>query len=89
MPSTFRLSEPVHVRNDDDAPIPGHYEIDVVGPDGASARRFLTDKGRAEVLRLLDAGRHDVSEQELGDLTVEPDLGALLERMDREGGEGA
>ena len=85
---SFRLTDPVHVLDDDDAPIPGHYELDVVSPDGERRRRYLTDKGRAEVLRLLDEGTDEVSAEELDDLTVEPDLGTLLARMDREAGEG-
>jgi hypothetical protein len=89
MPDTFHVSEPVHIRRDDGAPIPGHYEMEVVDADGRRLRRYLTDKGRAEVLRLLDAGRDALSEEQLADLTVEPDLDVLLERMDREAGEGA
>jgi hypothetical protein len=84
----FQLTDPGHVV-DHDAPIQGHYEIEVIAPDGESRRRFLTDKGRAEVLRLIDEGRREVSEEELEELTTEPDLGALLARMDREAGEGA
>jgi hypothetical protein len=63
--------------------------MEVVDADGRRLRRYLTDKGRAEVLRLLDAGRGALTEEQLTDLTVEPDLDVLLERMDREAGEGA
>jgi hypothetical protein len=80
---------PVHVLDDDDAPLPGHYEIEVWPSDGEPRRRFLTDKSRAEMLRLMDDGRREISEQELHDLTTEPDLASLLARMDREAGEGA
>jgi hypothetical protein len=86
----FILREgPVHELDDDDAPIPGHYEIEVWAADGEPQRRFLTDRGRAEMLRLMDDGRREISEQELNDLTTEPDLATLLARMDREAGEGA
>ena len=88
MPDTFRVTEPVHIRRDDGAPIPGHYEMEVVSRDGRRLRRFLTDKGRAQVLRLLDAGQQELSQEEIADLTVEPDLDVLLQRMDREAGEG-
>jgi hypothetical protein len=74
---------------DDDAPIPGHYEIDVWTADGKPRRRYLTDKGRAEMLRLMDDGRREISEEEFNDLTTEPDLATLLAKMDREAGEGA
>ena len=56
--------------------------------ESGSVRRFLTDKGRAEMLRLMDDGRRDISEEELSELTTEPDLAVLLDRMDREAGEG-
>lgn len=85
----FRLGQPVHVRNADDAPIPGHYELEVRSDTGEALRRFVTDKGRAEILRRLDDGRPDVTAEEVDELTVEPDLGVLLDRMDREAGEGA
>jgi hypothetical protein len=80
---------PVHVLDDDEGPLPGHYEIEVWAANGEPQRRFLTDKGRAEMLRLMDDGRREISEQELHDLTTEPDLATLLARMDREAGEGA
>jgi hypothetical protein len=80
---------PEHVLDDDDAPIPGHYEVEVWTADGEPLRRFLTDKGRAAMLRLLDEGRSEISEDEFNDLTTEPDLVALVARMDSEAGEGA
>jgi len=87
--TSFSLREgPVHVLDADDAALPGHYEIEVWAVDGGSVRRFLTDKGRAEMLRLMDDGRRDISEEELSELTTEPDLAVLLDRMDREAGEG-
>jgi hypothetical protein len=75
--------------DDDDAPLPGHYEVDVWTAGGGSQRRFLTDKGRAAVLRLMDEGRRELSEEELHDLTTEPNLAALVARMGREAGDGA
>lgn len=86
---TFRLGEPFHVRNAEGAPIPGHYELDLEVDDGRTLRRFVTDKGRAEILRRLDEGLHDITQDEFDDLTVEPDMDALLERMGWEAGEGA
>ena len=86
---TFRLTEPFHVRNAEGAPIPGHYELDVEVDDGRTLRRFATDKGRAEIFRRLDDGLHDITQDEFDHLTVAPDMDALLERMDREAGDGA
>lgn len=88
--TAFGLREgPFHVLDDHDAQLPGHYEIEVWPPNGEPRRRFLTDKGRAEMLRLMDDGRREISDEELHDLTTEPDLASLLARMDREAGEGA
>ena len=44
---------------------------------------------RAEILRRLDEGLYDITQDELDDLTVVPDMDALLERMGREAGDGA
>ena len=85
----FRLRQPFHVRNADDAPIPGHYELDVEGDDGHIVRRFATDKGYAEILRRLDADLADITQDELEDLTVMPDMDVLVERMGHEAGDGA
>ena len=71
------------------APIPGHTSSTVEVDDGRTLRRFATDKGRAEILRRLDEGLDDVTQDEFDDLTVLPDMDALLERMGREAGEGA
>jgi hypothetical protein len=86
---TFRLTQPIHVRNADDAPIPGHYELDVEVDDGRVLRRFATDKGRAEILRRLDAGDPDITQNQLDELTVVPDMNALVDRMGHEAGDGA
>ena len=77
------------MRNAERAPIPGHYELDVEVDDGRTLRRFATDKGRAGILQRLDEGLYDATQDEFDDLTVVPDMGALLERMGREAGEGA
>jgi len=87
--ATFRLTQPIHVRNPEHAPVPGHYELEVEIDDGRILRRFATDKGRAEILRRLDDGRPDITQDELDDLTVVPDMNALVERMGHEAGDGA
>jgi hypothetical protein len=87
--ATFRLTQPFHVRNAEHDPIPGHYELEVQGDDGRTLRRFATDKGRAEILRRLDEGRPDITQDELDELTVVPDMNALVEQMGHEAGDGA
>ena len=88
--TTYRIEgKPRHVLDDDRAPLPGHYEIELSAPDGSRIRRFLTDKGYAALLRIIGEGRRELSEEEFDLETVEPDLDALVSRMDREAGEGA
>jgi hypothetical protein len=89
-PRPYRLpNEPSHVVDDDDAPLPGHYEATFVTDDGRELVRFLTDKGRTTVLRILDAGTDRFTDDDLETLTVEQDLSVLVERMAAESGEGA
>ena len=57
--------------------------------DGEPVRRFVTDKGRAALLRLIDQGRAEISEDEVNELTTAPDLTSLLDRMGSEAGDGA
>jgi hypothetical protein len=77
------------VLDDEDAPLPGHYEVEVWTCDGEPVRRFVTDKGRAALLRLMDEGRTEISEDEVNELTTAPDLASLLDRMGSEAGDGA
>lgn len=87
--TTFRLDrEPRHVLDGDDAPLPGHYEAEFETDDGGRTLRFLTDKGRTAVLRLLAEGKHEFSDEDLREHTVEPDLDELVARMVDESGEG-
>jgi hypothetical protein len=88
--ATYRIEdEPTFVQDEGDDPLPGHYEAVFVSEDGEPIRRYLTDKGRAEILRAMERGPAELSEEELEEHTVEPALDVLLERMDREAGEGA
>lgn len=80
--------EPRFVSDEGDERIPGHYEI-ALSDDDERVTRYVTDKGRATLLAILDEGRRELSQQEFDDHTVEPDLDALVERLVREGGEGA
>jgi len=88
--TTYRIEgEPRHVLDGEDAPVPGHYEAEFVAEGGERVKRYLTDKGRTTVLRILDEGSDRFSEEDLRDHTVEPDLDELVARMAAEGGEGA
>jgi hypothetical protein len=87
--TTYRIRrEPRFLRDDADEPLPGHYEGEFARGDGPPLRRYLTDRGRAEVLRLLEKGEHDLSQEDFDDLTVEPSMEALIARMAREGAVG-
>jgi hypothetical protein len=83
------LAEPRFVRDASGDPLPGHYEAEFAAADGRSVLRYLTDRGRAEVLRLLEEGDRALSQEEFDDLTVDPSLDALVARMEREGAVGA
>jgi hypothetical protein len=88
--ATYRIEqEPTFVQDGDDGPLPGHYEAVFARDDGERIERYLTDKGRAEILRAMEDGPAELSQEEFETHSVEPDLDALLRRMDREGGEGA
>ena len=86
----YRIAdEPQFVRHGADAPVSGHYEAVFVRDDGERVRRFLTDKGRAEILRAMESGPAELSVETFERCSVEPTMEALLGRMDREAGEGA
>ena len=86
----YRLVDgPRHVTHEDRSELPGHYEATFETGRGERADRYLTDKGRAELLRLTDAGQETFTREELRWLTTEPTLDALLESTAGEGAEGA
>ena len=88
--ATYRIeAEPRYELHGDDGPLPGHYEAELSTDGGERMVRYLTDKGRASVLAILDEGRRELSRQEFEEHTVEPMLDALVARMEREAGEGA
>jgi hypothetical protein len=68
--------------------LPIHYEAEFETTDGIQIHRYLTDKGRAAMLRRLDEGTRTFSADEIEEMTVPADDDALLERTEREGGEG-
>ncbi len=89
MIATYRLDEePPYVLDEGAGPLPGHYEASFVNEDGVRVLRFLTDKGRAEVIRRLGSGGHVFSQEEILEWTVEPDIERLVVQMEYESGEG-
>lgn len=90
MPVTYRLEDgPTHVTDPERASLPGHYEAAFRGSDGTVVHRYVTDKGRAWLLHRIDDGGPELSEDELHDRTVEPNIEALVARMEHESGDGA
>lgn len=79
---------PSHVVEEGPSLLSGYYRAEFVTEGRDRLTRYLTDKGRAEMLRLMDAGQRDFSEAELQELTVEPDIGTLETRTKQESGEG-
>jgi hypothetical protein len=85
----FTIREgPTHVVHDGPGLLSGFYRAEFVDETGETLPRYLTDKGRAELLRLIDDGQREFSEAELEDVSVAPTLEALEERTDKEAGEG-
>lgn len=86
----YRLVDgPRHVTHQDRTELPGHYEATFETAAGERVDRFMTDKGRAELLRLVDAGQEAFTGEEMAWLTTEASLEALLASMAGEGAEGA
>jgi hypothetical protein len=80
--------EPRFVRDDDSSPLPGHYEATFRTDDGVVVERYVTDKGRAALLRISDHGRRVLDEREFIGLTTAPTLEHLLAALNADGGEG-
>ena len=88
--TTYRLDDaPSHRADGDDERLSGHYEAVFVTDDGERLTRFLTDKGRAAILRRMDEGQREFSGEDLRAFTVEPDMNVLVARTEHEAGEGA
>ena len=88
--TTYRLEDgPTHVLDPGDGGLPGHYQAEFRGPDGTIVHRYLTDKGRAWLLQRIDEGGRELSSEELHEVTVEPNLDSLVEKMEHESGDGA
>jgi hypothetical protein len=80
---------PKLVVDDKEAPLPGHYEAVFSTGSGSASVRYLTDKGYAELLRLVDAGRRSFTPEQLEWLSTPPTFEDLLATMQAESGEGA
>jgi hypothetical protein len=86
----YRLIDgPRHVTHEDRTELPGHHEATFETAAGQRLDRYVTDKGRAELLRLVDAGQETFTGEEMRWLTTEASLEALLASMAGEGAEGA
>lgn len=86
----FTIREgPHHVVNEGPGLLSGFYRAEFVDENGEALPRYLTDRGRAELLRRVDDGQREFSGTELEELSVSPTLEALEERTDKEAGEGA
>ena len=79
---------PRFIDDGDDAPLRGHYEATFRTDEGEVVERYVTDKGRAWLLRMVDEGRSSLSEQEFAELTTPPTLDDLVAALAAEGGEG-
>lgn len=88
--TSYRLDgAPANVAHEGSGPLPSHYVAEFITLDGERVRRYLTDKGRAAVLRRMDEGQIVFSSEEVQEFTVAPDIEGLVARMERESGEGA
>lgn len=86
---TYRIVDgPRHVTHEDRKELPGHYEA-TFETGGERLDRYMTDRGRAELLRLVDAGQETFDREEMDWLTTEPTIDALRTSMAGEGAEGA
>jgi hypothetical protein len=82
------VQHPRHVLDEAGDTLPGHYVVRFASVPGAGFDRFLTDRGYAELLRLLDEGRQSFSADEVEALTTPPTLEDLLATMQAESGVG-
>ena len=86
----YRLEDgPRHVLDGRNDPLPGHYEATFRASGGGTVHRYLTDKGRAWLLVRIDEDDQEFSDEEVASFTVEPDIDALIARMEHESGDGA
>jgi hypothetical protein len=80
---------PHHVLDEEQSALPGHYEAVFAPTTGEPLTRFLSDKGYAGLLRLVDGGQHSFTRDELESLSTPPSIEDLLATMQAESGEGA
>ncbi len=80
---------PRHVLDEAATELPGHYQATFSTSQDERFERFLTDKGYAELLRLVDAGQRSFTLDELEWLSTPPVIADLLATMQSESGEGA
>jgi hypothetical protein len=80
---------PSHTKAPDWTLLTGYYEAVFEDDGGVRHARFLTDKGRAEVVRRQGEDQLSFSPEEIERWTVEPDVQTVIERYEAEAGEGA
>lgn len=83
------IDGPSHVAGGSGDELPGHYEVHFRSPDGTVSERYLTDKGRAALLRLIDEGQGTFTHTEVEDLSTPATIEDLLATMVAESGDGA
>ena len=89
MTSFDLLSGPRHVRESTPTRMTGYYSAEFADSrDGSRRLRFLTERGRAELLDRMDGGQRAFSAQELDEMTVRADFEALEARYQAEAGVG-
>jgi hypothetical protein len=85
----YQICEPPEsVEAGPESRLSGFYRGRFIAPDGERLVRFMTDKGRAGVLRMIDDGLTELTADEFETWTVAPDMSDLEARTVAESGEG-
>lgn len=79
---------PRHVVDETSGDLPGHYEVSIRSSEGQVIERYLTDKGRAELLRLMDSDQRTFTWIELERMSTPATIEDLIATMVAESGEG-
>lgn len=89
MASFLLLSGPCYVRDSSSSLLTGYYSAEFAqSRDGVRSLRFLTERGRAEMLDCIDRGQRAFSTEELEEMTVTDNIGILEARYEAESGVG-
>ena len=86
----FRLiTGPEHLLAPERSALTGYYRVVFSSDAGETLERYLTDAGRAEILRRRGDGDPTLSSKEYRQWTVVPNMVALEARYHAEAGQGA